>query len=516
MPTNTSLPAWSLRQHLDPVRASILGSLVLSGLAFAFGLLDKDGMLYMETAHIYLEQGFKAALANFAWPFHPMLVAWLSQLTSLELDTSRMLLMGFYQAGICALLVAAGRRLHPESAWYLVLVVLALPGLNGHRDEFIREYGAWFFILLALWLALVWGDRCKDRWGADAVQAKASPSPATWPLALGAQCSLGLAALYRPESLAIYPALVLWQWFALGKTGRWRRTLEMAALPSLLLGLIIGLLLYKNLGDRMTGELHRLTLSNFQARTQALSTVLPVYGAKHAGLILLVGSLAIIPLTFVLKTKLLSLPLVFACYRQPCSEALGRFALFAWAFGLHLLVLMVFALEMQFVDGRYIAPLALFAAPLMGHSLWRLAKARPRWRYLLIGLGLIIALDNLHLFSQKKTQFIEAGHWVAQHIKTQERVYLNSPRTAYHAGWGYRRWHKPADNWAALRAGLAAGDYDWLVLEFSRHEQAIPAQLEALGLETIKHFSIPKGDSVLVTRPLIKNSVKTSTEPSPP
>lgn len=145
-----------------------------------------------------------------------------------------------------------------------------------------------------------------------------------------------------------------------------------------------------------------------------------------------------------------------------------------------------------------------------------LARARPRWRYLLIGLGLIIALDNLHLFSQKKTQFIEAGHWVAQHIKTQERVYLNSPRTAYHAGWGYRRWLNLVDDRAALRAGLAAGDYDWLVLEFSRHEQAIPAQLEALGLETIEHFSIPKGDSVLVTRPLIKSPVKTLTEPPPP
>lgn len=198
---------------LGPVRTAFLGSVMLSLIALQQGILNRDGMLYVDTARVLLDQGFGAAMTNYSWPFLAILMAGVSTITGLSLEVSGHLLNTFFMAGVCALLVACAARMFPEAIWHIALVVLALPGLNGYRDELLREYGCWFLVMLAIWLILRWSDAPR------------------WPLALATQCAIGVAALFRPEALAFFPALILWQWFAASKETRWRRVAIIGSLP---------------------------------------------------------------------------------------------------------------------------------------------------------------------------------------------------------------------------------------------------------------------------------------------
>ncbi|MBK8524401.1 MAG: hypothetical protein IPL58_09980 [Betaproteobacteria bacterium] len=168
----TRLPRW-----LNPVATALAGSLLLSLVARLGSTINRDGMLYINTAQAFLDGGFAAAKASFAWPFLSIGIALVSKLTGLGLENAGYLLNALFMAGACALMVACVVRRAPELAWWSCLTVLALPGFNEYRNELLREFGCWFFVMLACWLALRWEEK---------------PS---WPGAVAIQLSVGTAAL---------------------------------------------------------------------------------------------------------------------------------------------------------------------------------------------------------------------------------------------------------------------------------------------------------------------------------
>ncbi len=151
------LPCW-----LTPVSAAFACSLLLSLVARFSSSINRDGMLYIDAARAFIDGGFHAAQEVFSWPFLPMLIGILTKLTGLSPENAGYLLNALFMAGACALLVACSRRQNPNTAWLVCLATLALPGLNEYRGELLREYGCWFFIMLAFWLASRWSEQ--PRW----------------------------------------------------------------------------------------------------------------------------------------------------------------------------------------------------------------------------------------------------------------------------------------------------------------------------------------------------------------
>jgi hypothetical protein len=468
-----------------PVRTAFLGSLLLSFIALQNGTLNRDGMLYVETARIFIEQGFHAAMANFNWPFLSLLMAGLSLPTGLDLETSGHLLNALFMAGACALLVACARRGFPEATWHVCLVVLALPGLNGYRDELLREYGGWFFIMLAIWLALRWSDAPR------------------WPLAIASQLALGMAALFRAEALALFLALICWQVFAAPAGERSRRLAMIGGLPIFGFATLLALLVVReiNLG-RLPGDFGRFFLTNFSKHAKAIAGVLPEYGQPQASLILFFGSLAIVPVKFVGKLGVFVVPLLLAFGNRMARDVLVRAGPFAWAFLLHFLVLCVFVLEAQFLAGRYVGLLLLFSAPVTGYGLWRMCQRFPRWKPFVLALVVLIMASNVISLSPTKQYFVEAGQWLADNAGDTPRVYVESVRTAYYAGWRIKPRLVPQDR-QKLEAGLREGKYDIVVLEVSRKEPDISPWLAAMGLVRVIDFVHANGDAVIIAKPAV-------------
>lgn len=470
---------------LTPVRTAFVGSLVLSLLARASGMINRDGMLYVDAARLFLEGGFAAARQVFSWPFLSILMAAVAQLTGLGLENAGYLLNALFMAGACALLVASTSRQFPDAAWSICLVTLAIPGLNEYRNELLREYGCWFFIVLAFWLALRWSEKPR------------------WLTALPVHFSLAAAALFRPEALALFPALVAWQLLAAPSGEKWRRLLMIGGPPLLGLMLLLALYLGGQIGhdNRLAGDLGRFNPGKFDAKARAFAATLDEYARDQARTILFFGSLALIPVKFINKIGIFIVPLLFLLVGRHARPAIARYPLFAWGLLAHLLVLAVFVTDLQFLAGRYVGLLYLLSAPFTGVGLWLLMQRYARWRWAMIAAAVLMMIANVVSLSPGKTQYVEAGAWLAAHAGESPRVYIESGRTAYYAGWrGIKE--QPAKDRSALSEAVAQGKYDLLVLEVSRKEPAIEPWLESAGLQVVQRFVNVNRDAVLIVAPV--------------
>lgn len=491
MLTSSRPPAW-----ITPVRVAFVGSLLLSLAARIGGTINRDGMRYVETARVFLESGFEAARELYNWPFLPILIASVSQITGLTLESAGYLLNAFFMAGSCALLVASASRQYPAAAWSICLVTLALPGVNEYRNELLREFGCWFFILLSFWLALRWSE--KPRWLA----------------AVAAQASIGAAALFRPEAVAMVPALILWQFFAAPKGEKLRRVLMIGGPAVAGLAAILALYLFGPLSqrNRLTIELARFSAARFDAKAETMSMAFLEYARGQARSILFFGSLALIPAKFLSKIGILIVPLAFALFTPQMHSTLARFSLFAWAFLAHLLVLAVFVLDLQFLAGRYAGLLLITAAPFAGTGLWLLIQRFPRWRAAMVAGITLVMLTSATSLSPGKTQFVQAGSWLATNASESPRVYIESGRAAYYAGWHPVRGNPITDR-APLLSAIKDKKYDLLVLEVSRKEKDIDTWLAQAGLEVVKRFGNPGKDAVIIAAPAGQaQSSETNTE----
>ena len=485
-----------LAKNISAAQAAFLGSFLLSLVALINNpVINRDGILYIETARIFLADGFIAANKSFNWPFLPVLMALVSKLTGIGLEKTGHLLNALFMAGACAFVVASAKRQTPEAAWSTCLVVLALPGLNQYRDELLREYGCWFFLMLSFWLAHVWAE--SPRWGTAFI----------------VQICVGAAALFRPEALAFFPALIMWQAFSAPKGEKWRRSLMIGGLPLLGLATMVTLFVSGQLesGQRLAGELGRINSARFDVKAKALADALVPYAKGQAGTILFMGSLAIIPLKYLKQLGIFIIPLLMLFQSSGLRLSLSRTPLFAWALLAHLLVLSAFVVDMQFLAGRYVAVLSLLSAPFIGLGLSQLIKRFPRWKNAMLVIVLLIMVSNVVSLNPGQNHYIKAGEWLAKNASNTPRIYINSSRVIYYAGWKTDNVGDSNDR-QYLSSAIQKGKYDLVVLEVSRRETDIDSWLENNHFRVTKRFKNSRNDSVIIASSTLASAMKDKTQ----
>jgi hypothetical protein len=473
------LPVW-----VTPVSVAFFASLLLTVIAHHNKSINRDGILYVHVALEFLENGFDAARSTFQWPFLSILMAVVAKLTGLGPEHAGYLLNAFFLAGAGALLVSCAGRARPEIAWATCLAVLAIPGLNEYRHELLREYGCWFFVMLAFWLALRWAE---------------SPR---WKTALAVQACIATAALFRPEALAFFVALFFWQAWQAPRPERLQRLMMIGALP--LLGGILLLGLYFSGGisgsSRLAWDLQRFSLSSFDIKAQALASALNDFGKDNAGRILFFGSLAVVPLKIIGKLGVFLVPLAYFLFSGQLRPAVARCALFVWGIAVYLLVLAVFVLDMQFLQGRYVGLILLFSAPFVGFGLWQMIQRYPRWRVLILLPAVLMIIINLKALGPGRDYYVEAGAWLASNVKNTSRVYNENTRMLHYAGW-YKTNHIDKENRSSIRKVLAENKYDYFVFDVAANDPPIGPWLEQNGFQVVKRFGRADGEGIVVAVP---------------
>jgi hypothetical protein len=485
---------------VGPVRAAFLASLLLSLIAVQGHLVNRDGIFYLETARLVLDEGLAAGLNSGAWGILPALIAALSAVTPFGPEVAAQILDALFMAGACALLVAWVRLRAPEAAWAACLAVLAMPAYNQYRHEILREFGFWFFSLLGLWLAMKWGETQRRR------------------EALFCQLALAAALLFRLEAAVFYPALMLWQATAAPAGEKLRRTLAIGLLP--LAGTSLALLLFAaGLVPPPARLMYYLEAANplrtFQIIGEAGSRMSDSvfqfkYSREEAGYVLFFGLLSIIAMKFLKMTGLLLVPMACQLAAQPARAWLARWQPLPWAFLAYLLVLVAFVTHQFFLVGRYVSMLHWLAVPLAAGGLALLMRRFPRWRMLMVALALLTMTTNVVSSKPAKSHIPAAGQWLAANVSDPTRVGFDNARVAYYAGW--RRNASVVVPRPQLAQALAARRLDMVVVEVPRKDAEAASWLRENRLKEVRRFVNKAGEAVIVALPADDQASPSTTE----
>lgn len=410
----------------SPVRIAFVASVLLSIIAIlGVATIGRDAALYLDIASKVAEGGPGVAWA-FDWPWFILLLAGTHVVLHLPLEWCAYLWCTLFMAGTCALLVDCVRQRVPEAAGWACLVVLAMPAINQFRNDIIREYGFWFFCCLALWLVLRW-------------QARGG-----WLRAGYVHVAIVAAMLFRLEAVMLFAAFGLWQLTGLRRRENWSRFVQFAALP--LVGLVVGggvLAVHGGVSstrlDYFMGMLdpQRIFSSFSQLSQQFGDSLAQKYSRDDAGLIIAFGMAATLLLKFVSLAGPFSLPFLQRYTWRSVAVWLREFQPFVWAGLVYLVILMLFFITQQFMISRYMSFLNVLVVPLLAVGAMLFARRFPRMGKALLVLGLLVMLSNVISTGARKTHYVEAGHWIAEHIDAKAPVYYEDGRISYYAGRGY-------------------------------------------------------------------------------
>jgi hypothetical protein len=227
---------------------------------------------------------------------------------------------------------------------------------------------------------------------------------------------------------------------------------------------------------------------------------MPDYAGKFVPSVLVYGSLALVPERYLVKLGVFVLPLLYLFFAGYFNEALRQNKLLMCAFAAHAAVAGLFAVNWQFLAGRYVAILYLLSAPMLGYALAVWMNSRPRFKMPIVIIGILLMLANVISLSPKKTHFVDAGRWLAEQPMDVSRLYIDSGRAAYYAGVNSQFLNQSAGR-DLLAEKVRKGHYELLVLEVSRKEGAIDAWLREAGLTVVNRFVSEEGDAVIVAVP---------------
>jgi len=130
---------------------AIFGASLSGGALLSEQLINRDAVLYLTVAQIFIDSGFEAAISHYNWPFYSILIAAFDSITTLGLENSARLI----NATLLLVLVDAFIRVYWEVnskvifRWMPALIILCYSGINDYRLLIVRDWGYWAFLLLA-------------------------------------------------------------------------------------------------------------------------------------------------------------------------------------------------------------------------------------------------------------------------------------------------------------------------------------------------------------------------------
>ncbi|HLF96032.1 MAG TPA: hypothetical protein VI457_02725 [Methylococcaceae bacterium] len=468
-------------------------SLVLSLLAAVTDdVLNSDGMWYVYTAQVFVEEGSSAALAKFDWPFLPVLIGLLHVGTGLSYVASSYLLNAVLLAALSTGFVLLYREIGGPRVWVAAAVILLSPFLNEYRNYVIRDFGFWCF---GVWAILFFVRYCRRH--------------RSWQDALGWQLCVLAAVAFRIEGVSLAVLLPLYCCFLpRQRFSAWLRA-NIVFLAGILGAIALVMLdivplTYLRRFEYLQSFLSWSVLSgDFTGKMVVVSHHLQgIPSISDTPAFLIGGALGIFVRQTVGGLGLLGLPLAAGLWQRRLR--LAEWSVLSWAMFAAAVPVVMFALRDLFLSGRYpgllVLLLSLPAARMLDEYLPRLDWM---WKKYPLRLGVIVValsvwtVDSVMVTRHYKLFLREAGEWAEAHVPPAARLYANDDTLYFYYGRGYTREAQYADN-PVLAAKPVTDAYDWLLLHVHRQDaESFQTKLAArpeLRLET--RFENPKGDAV--------------------
>ena len=493
--------------------ASVLVLCALSGVLtsawclYIDDVINNDGMIYVRAAELLASGDWADVFASHQWPFFSLLMLLLGKLLGISYQWAGQLLnAGFFTASsvLFVLVVRAFGGTSQRLTVFAALVAVMHPAFNEYRAFIIRDAGYLTFYLAAIWYL-----------------ARSVSEPALR-YRIGVVIAFAIASLFRIEGVVFLLSTPLLLSFTrrAGRRSPWLWLLLLAASAGLLAVVLGWWLLAPNAGvDSLSFSGPLDVVVNAWQQTNVIFThkitvlreeFLGQYAKEYAWALFIFAALMIlVSATFSQLTipwALLVLAGVWFGIRFP-HKVLNR--LWASLLGMHLAILLVFAVVKLFLVARYplaLSVTALLLVPLalervLGAIRWHQLKTPARALVVLVllwGVGECVSgVDNVTRSRVVK----DAGLWLASQTNTVGSLVSNDQRIAYYAG-RYNDRDYLVENVPKILHRLRKGFWpDAAYVAFHLPRSAVKTHfrvLHVLGNVPEKVFESDSGDRVLV------------------
>lgn len=509
----------------------VIGILIASWVNYqAHGVINDDGILYLNAARLFSEGLWREGLAIYNWPFYSLLISLAHKTTGLQLQTSANLLaVSFFAAtcmGMAALLREAGGNRQTVIAGLILLI--ATPYLAGDiLPMVVRDHGYWAFHLWSLVFFLrflkdeAWGNAIF--WGVLAI----------------------VCMLFRIEGLTYLVALPLVLLVGAPDTlsTRWRKLLKAnTVLIASGLGLAILLAMHPTLDLSDLGRLSEPLLvaelvsqqltSGLSSRAELIAQqVLGGYLDDYAMATLLLGLLYILLFKAFTVGGMLQSALTLVFWRKTRNVLTTRYLeVLIWLLILGLINAAAILLYRFALPKRMLAPLgfiviafaAFGAASFIDEARKNTAAVSDRSKGLALLMAFVLLIQAaavLRPSNPKERYEKDAVEWVLAKAPPGSRIYFQTERLRFYAGDPMRRepgclpvWQPPwrqtpnaaneraGEEWECIFRAPEMASHDYLVFSLKRKDSGFEDFLTARLGTPLAIFHGPRGNRVLVYR----------------
>lgn len=444
-------------------------------------VIARDGSLYIQTAEIFITQGFSAAYSSFNWPFYSILIGALQLITPFSYETSAHII----NIGLYLLLVDAFVRFYwhwqPSAhyKWLPGVVLLAYTGINDYQPETFRDWGFWAFSWLSFCCFI------------KAYQQEESIIDF-----LGWQAAIIAAFLFRSEAIAFMGLMPFM--FLVFKRSPILFLKSISLFISLLIIAALGVVIFGLDNWSNWGRIGSILvyLNPFSLIEEFINSSLniaqfavPYHYESHAISFVFSGLLGVLTVKTLLKLGYFYLPiLIYGVYKKlpkPKANKLPLTLLF-----ISFSVVFVFFCNSKVIAGRYVIQTTLVLLLFVCYYADIIIQQLLKKNFLVFSTLITVLFVSSLLIgiihsSSSKLHIREMGTWVKNNVDDNARIISNSTRLYYYSG---RRVN------STLATNISFDeykDYDYLLLYIKTDPNALAPN------QTVKVHSISnkKGSS---------------------
>lgn len=409
-----------------------LASLLLSFIAVYFDdLINRDGILYIDTANAYLQGGLEGAAQHYDWPFFSIIIAYLQKLTTLTLQTNAYVITSLLFALLNDTLIRISHKLLPNKKQLLIaaLFILCFQSTNEYRDFIIRDIGYWAFASLSLYYLILF------------IEAPTLKIATLW------QLVAVIAVLFRLEGLVPLLGLPLFL-FAVQKPAN---GLKHYLLLNYLFIVILPLTLLVALSSFSPhAAFNKINSVSYYTNIDAFLTtlnesvlvlkakILNKYSEDYAGLVLVSG-LMVMLFYKLLKALGVGYIVIYLASRQqktPIKPTTTRTLLY-YFLALNILILVAFVLHRYFITTRYtvltLITLLLLMLPMLCNFLEKAWTTKNRPILIFAGTILSLSLADSIIQSNSKSYIKNTAIWAAENLPQGSRILTDEKAIRYYA-----------------------------------------------------------------------------------
>lgn len=475
------------------------------------GIINSDGILYVEVAKQFTIKQWEQGLALYNWPLYPLLMSEIHDLSGLGFQTSAHLITVVMFALSCAGIIMIAKEAGGDRTVMLLTLLLILTSpylVRSLLPLVVRDHG---FLSFHIWSLVFFLRFLREE---------------KWRHALAWGLTGSIATMFRIEGIVYLLGLPLvalmlekptWQ-------ARIKNLIKLEFFPIIATLVMAVAMLSLPSGDayhlgRLTDPIKIATNVYYQI-SHGLADKADIYSDHVLGSFLDDYAFAglILTLAWVLITKSLGMAgwihigIVGASKALQKNQGPAYPKVFIFLLTLSLLNGAFILLSAFVLSARYLTPIAVLIILYAGFGLKSILKPssdivgigqKQNYKWLKLAIVALLVLQsaaNLWPQASEKQYEIMAAEWVKTHIPPRSHIYYDYGRLRYYVtGESYDR---EQVSWEALQQLISSGqikEYEYAMIHVSnRHTEQKKFITDALGNSPIKSFKNDRDKELLI------------------